>query len=126
MNLSQNEQEMLEHIICQMEEETGLDRNSAIADMRFHYIEKVCEAAVIRLMKAKNGFAVSRSTESLPENIPEFQHLLLLWVWSFSDLQCSWCRTAKPVRARNWKADRSYSSGNGDVPCKRSITVACH
>ena len=48
LNLSQNEKEMLEHIICQMEEETGLDRNSAIADMRFRYIEKVCEAAVIR------------------------------------------------------------------------------
>ena len=41
LNLSQNEKEMLEHIICQMEEETGLDRNSAIADMRFRYIEKV-------------------------------------------------------------------------------------
>ncbi len=53
LNLSQNEKEMLEHIICQMEEETGLDRNSAIADMRFHYIEKVCEAAVIRPHESK-------------------------------------------------------------------------
>ena len=53
LNLSQNEKEMLEHIVCQMEEETGLDRNSAIADMRFHYIEKVCEAAVIRPHESK-------------------------------------------------------------------------
>ena len=53
LNLSQNEKEMLEHIICQMEEETGLDRNSAIADMRFRYIEKVCEAAVIRPHESK-------------------------------------------------------------------------
>jgi len=39
---SQNEKEMLEHIILQMEEESGLDRAAAIASMRFDFIQKVC------------------------------------------------------------------------------------
>ena len=38
--LSQNEKEMVEHIIVQMEEERGLDRAAAIADMRFHFIHQ--------------------------------------------------------------------------------------
>ena len=48
LHLSQNEQEMVEHIILQMEEERGLDRAAAIADMRFSFIKKVCDAAVIK------------------------------------------------------------------------------
>ena len=48
LDLSQNEQEMLEHIIIQMEEECGLDRAAAIADMRFSFIEKVCSSTVIK------------------------------------------------------------------------------
>ena len=46
LNLDQNEKEMIEHIICQMEEERGLDRVAAIADMRFSFIEKLCANAV--------------------------------------------------------------------------------
>ena len=48
LGLSRNEEEMLEHIIYQMEEERGLDRAAAIADMRFDFIEKVCSATVVK------------------------------------------------------------------------------
>lgn len=48
LELSQNEKEMLEHIILQMEEERGLDRSAAIADMRFSFIEKLCEQTVTK------------------------------------------------------------------------------
>ena len=49
LKLSQNEQEMLEHIICQMEEERGLDRAAAIADMRFSFYRKhLTEACVVK------------------------------------------------------------------------------
>ena len=48
LKLDQNEKEMLEHIICQMETERGLDRSAAIADMRFSFIQKVCAQTVIR------------------------------------------------------------------------------
>ena len=48
LQLSQNEKEMLEHIICQMEEERGLDRAAAIADMRFAFIQRLCEQTVVK------------------------------------------------------------------------------
>ena len=48
LELDENEKEMLEHIVLQMEKERGLDASAAIADMRFDYIERVCDACVIR------------------------------------------------------------------------------
>ena len=48
LNLDDNEKEMIEHIIVQMEKERGLDRSAAIADMRFDFIEKVCEKTVVK------------------------------------------------------------------------------
>ncbi|MBP3522057.1 MAG: ferrous iron transport protein B [Clostridia bacterium] len=48
LNLSQNERETVEHIIVQMEEERRLDRAAAIADMRFSFIRRICDAAVVR------------------------------------------------------------------------------
>ena len=53
LKLSQNEQEMLEHIICQMEEERGMDRAAAIADMRFSFIRKLCDATVVKPRESK-------------------------------------------------------------------------
>ena len=48
LELDDNEKEALEHIAVQMESERGMDRSAAIADMRFRYIRKVCDACVIR------------------------------------------------------------------------------
>ena len=48
LELDENEREMLEHIIVQMENETGLDRNAALADMRYQFIENAVAAAVIK------------------------------------------------------------------------------
>ncbi|MBQ0027002.1 MAG: ferrous iron transport protein B [Lachnospiraceae bacterium] len=48
LKLDENEEEMLEHIILQMEKERELDKSAAMADMRFAYIKKVCEATVIK------------------------------------------------------------------------------
>ena len=48
LNLTQNEQETIEHIICQLEEERGLDRCAALADMRFRFILQVSNQAVVR------------------------------------------------------------------------------
>ena len=48
LQLDQNELEMLEHIVVQMENERGLDRSAAIADMRFSFIRKVCSECVRR------------------------------------------------------------------------------
>ena len=53
LQLTKNEEEMVEHIILQMEEERGLDRAAAIADMRFSFIEKVVRAAVVKPVQSK-------------------------------------------------------------------------
>ncbi len=46
LKLDQNEKDMIEHIVVQMESESGLDRCAAMADMRFSFIRKVCDATV--------------------------------------------------------------------------------
>ena len=48
LKLEQNESEMLEHIILQMENERGLDKSAAMAEMRFSFISRVCSACVIK------------------------------------------------------------------------------
>ena len=48
LSLEDSELDMIEHIIRQMEKERGLDRNAAIADMRFSYISKVCSQTVTK------------------------------------------------------------------------------
>lgn len=53
LELSDNEKEMIEHIITQMEDERGLDRAAAIADMRFSFIEKVCKRTVVKPKESK-------------------------------------------------------------------------
>ncbi len=53
LKLTQNEKEMLEHIIIQMENERGLDKSAAIADMRFSFIEKLCEQTVTKPKESK-------------------------------------------------------------------------
>ena len=51
--LSQNEKELIEHTIIEMEHETGLDRNAALADMRYDFIEKVCAECVVKAHESK-------------------------------------------------------------------------
>ena len=53
LKLDQNEKEMIEHIILQMEQERGLDRAAAIADMRFHFIHQLVEQTVVKPRQSK-------------------------------------------------------------------------
>ena len=53
LKLDQNETETLLHIVKQMETERGLDRSAAIADMRFDFIEKLCEQTVVKPKESK-------------------------------------------------------------------------
>ena len=53
LDLDQNEKEMLEHIVLQMEKERGMDHSAAMADMRFSFIEKVCDTCVIKPHESK-------------------------------------------------------------------------
>ncbi len=51
--LSQNEKELIEHTVIEMEYETGLDRNAALADMRYNFIEEVCALCVVKARESK-------------------------------------------------------------------------
>lgn len=58
--LDQNETEMLEHIVQQMERERGLDRSAAIADMRFDFIERLCEQTVVKPKESRERIRSER------------------------------------------------------------------
>lgn len=53
LQLSQNETELIEHSIIEMEADTGLDRNAALADMRYNFIEGACESCVKKSSESK-------------------------------------------------------------------------
>ena len=53
LELDQNELELLEHSVQEMESECGMDRNAALADMRYNFIENVCEKTVVKCWESK-------------------------------------------------------------------------
>ncbi len=65
LGLDQNEKETLEHLILQMEKERGLDRSAAIADMRFDFIERVCESTVVKPVESKERLRSERMDKVL-------------------------------------------------------------
>lgn len=84
LNLDKNEKEMLEHIIQQMEEERGLDRSAAIADMRFSFIDKVCEEAVIKPKESKEharSIKIDKVLTGRFTAIPSFICIMALVFW---------------------------------------------
>ncbi|MBR1421137.1 MAG: ferrous iron transport protein B [Selenomonadaceae bacterium] len=65
LGLDQNELETLEHISIQMENERGLDRAAAIADMRFEFIDRVCDACVEKPRESKEQIRSSKMDQIL-------------------------------------------------------------
>ena len=53
LEMSRNEMELIEHSIIEMESETGLDANAALADMRYHFIEEVCADCVVKAKESR-------------------------------------------------------------------------
>ena len=53
LQLNQNEKELIEHSIIEMESDTGLDRNAALADMRYNFIEGVCGTCVTKASESR-------------------------------------------------------------------------
>lgn len=53
LGLNRNEIELIEHTILEMERETGLDKNAALADMRYNFIEKICQKTVVKPQESK-------------------------------------------------------------------------
>ncbi len=88
LSLNENEMEMLEHSIVEMERETGLDRNAALADMRYAFIEKVCSETVVRPRESKErrrSVKIDRVLTNKYLAIPVFLAIMLTVFWlSFS------------------------------------------
>ena len=84
LGLSQNEKETIEHMILQMEHECGLDRAAAIANMRFEYIGRVCEATVIRPQESRERIRSRKIDQVLTgkyTGIPAFAGVMALVFW---------------------------------------------
>ena len=84
LHLEQNETEMLEHIILQMEKERGLDAAAAVADMRFHFIQQVSDATVIKPKESKEHARSRRIDRILTGKytaIPAFAIIMALVFW---------------------------------------------
>ena len=93
LKLSQNEQEMLEHIICQMEEERGLDRAAAIADMRFSFIQHLTEACVVKPHESKERERSRKIDQILTGKytaIPSFIGIMALVFWLTLNVIGAW------------------------------------
>lgn len=60
LSLSENELELLEHSVIEMEHDSGLDRNAALAEMRYTFIEKVCRDAVVKPKESKEHRRTTR------------------------------------------------------------------
>ena len=84
LQLDDNEKEMMEHMVCQMEKERGLDRAAAIADMRFRFIHNVCKETVIK-PKESREHARSQSMDRVLTGkytaIPAFIGIMGLVFW---------------------------------------------
>lgn len=84
LELAQNEKEMLEHIIKQMEEERGLDRAAAVADMRFSFIQRVCSETVVKPHESREHARSRRIDKILTGKytaIPSFIVIMGLVFW---------------------------------------------
>ncbi len=80
----ENEKEMLEHIVCQMETERGLDRAAAIADMRFNFIEKVCRETVVKPKESREHVRSTKIDRVLTGKYTALPCFAGLWRLSFS------------------------------------------
>ena len=81
LGLDENEKELLEHCVVQMETETGLDRNAALADMRYSFIENVVAASVIKCHESREharSMKIDRVLTGRYTAIPAFLSVMLL------------------------------------------------
>ena len=115
LDLDENEKEMIEHIVLQMEKERGLDHSAAIADMRFSFIEKVCEQTVVKPKESKERVRSERLDRILTGKytaIPMFIGIMLLvfyltfnvigaWLQGLLELGIDWVTQAVDVWMTN-------------------------
>ncbi len=84
LKLSENELELMEHSIIEMESELGMDRNAALADMRYTFIEKICAQTVVKCKESKEHRRSVKIDSVLTNKylaIPLFILIMLVVFW---------------------------------------------
>lgn len=117
LKLTENEKEMLEHIICQMEQERGLDRAAAIADMRFAFIKKLVGATVVKPRESREHTRSRRIDRVLTGKytaIPAFVAIMALVFFLTFNVIGSWLQEllAAGIDALTLMTDAALSSWN--------------
>ena len=84
LQLDENETELLGHTIAELENETGLDREAALADMRFTFIERLCDKTVVRPGESrehKRSVAIDKVLTGKYTALPCFIGIMALVFW---------------------------------------------
>lgn len=84
LDLSENELDLMEHSIVEMERDSDMDRNAALADMRYGFIERVCAQAVIKCRESREHRRSVRIDSVLTNKylaIPSFLVIMMLVFW---------------------------------------------
>ena len=124
LKLSENERESIEHIVCQMEEERGLDRAAAIADMRYAFINRLCEKTVVRPHVSKESRRSERIDRILTGRwtaLPVFIAVMAMIFWLTFDVlggtmqgwledAIAWFTDASDSAMRSWEVNDTVRS----------------
>ncbi|MEA5049807.1 MAG: ferrous iron transport protein B [Eubacteriales bacterium] len=84
LDLDQNERELIEHSVLEMEHETGFDRNEALADMRYSFIENVVAASVVKCCESREhrrSVAIDKILTGKYTALPVFLGVMFLVFW---------------------------------------------
>lgn len=93
LHLDQNEKEMIEHIIIQMEKESGMDRHATLAKMRFSFIDKICKQTVVRPRESKERIRSKKIDKVLTGKytaIPSFIVIMAIIFWLTFSVVGAW------------------------------------
>ena len=115
LKLDQNEEDMVEHIVLQMEKERELDRSAAIADMRFSFIHKICQQTVKKPKESKERLRSERIDRILTGKftaIPAFIGIMALVFWLTFNVIGAWLQELceKGIDALTSLADNALTS----------------
>ena len=127
LNLDLNERETLEHIICQMEKERGLDRAAAIADMRFSFISKICKETVIKpheSIEHARSTAIDRILTGKYTALPTFIMIMAAVFWLTFNIIGAWLSGLLEIG--NWFFDRCSYNCDGGRAGKSCASITCH
>lgn len=127
LKLDQNELELVEHNILQMEEEYGLDRNAAIAEMRYDFIERVCRETVIKCQESKQhrrSVQIDRILTNKYAALPIFFGIMLLIFFLTFNVIGAWLSDllAAGINLLSALADRALSAF-GVNPVVQSLII---